>query len=345
MDNLTDLLTNIFVSGRTRPIETRPVKKEEKEQEPKHVSEKSSSSSEEDSTSSDSRSETSSSKSKSTTSENKNESESENSSDDSESDNESESESESEKTSDDDNENDNEDNNENDNEDDNDKKQVEKASVDNKVQEVKSEKNEPEPEPVSKTILKASDFYKKNLLLVNHESKKNLEILGDLLYKLSKMNNVSEIYDNSLHIFTFSENKKNFRDMLLENPYLYFTNFVIKTHLSNLKFDSSKRHIVIVDFDTISDMDKLPNLLRDNVQLIVLHNSYNHYVLDVYKLLGKNCLLINKKDRLKLLQKRFYSKIVKHLSELKETHYFDTINDENLDAKLLIIRNGQFRYS
>ena len=320
MDNLTDLLTNIFVSGKThkhvQQPKPKPIVEEESKDESKHESERESKRESEresevekvsddfsDSQASQSENvETSSASSSS--SETSESSESSNSSDSSES------------------------------------KEVKSQSS---VESVKvSEKQE---ELITKTVLKASDFYKKHLMIVNHEAKKNLDILSELLYKLSKMNSVGDIYENSLHIFTFSENKKNFRDMLLENPYLYFNDFVIKTNLSNLKFESSKRDIVVVDFDIISDIEKLSNLLKDNIQLIVLHNSYNHSVLDVYKLFGKNGILIHKKDRLKLLQKRFYAKIIKHLTTLREQHYLDMINDENLDVKLLIMRNGELKYS
>ncbi|MEY3400799.1 MAG: hypothetical protein RLZZ86_402, partial [Cyanobacteriota bacterium] len=71
----------------------------------------------------------------------------------------------------------------------------------------------------------------------------------------------------------------------------------------------------------------------DNAHVIVYYNSYSSDMLNVYKLLGENTLIINSKDRLKILQKRFYSKIVKHLVDINE--FFDIINDDNLDAKYL----------
>ena len=157
------------------------------------------------------------------------------------------------------------------------------------------------------------------------------------------MNSVSDIYDNSLHIFTFNEDKKNFRDMLLENPYLYFTNLSIKTSVSTrYKFESDKRHIVIVDFNVLSELDKLTSLRKDNVQLIVLYNTYNSSVYDIYKQLGEDSILINKKDRLKILQKTFYNKVVKHLAPFED--YINVINDEDLDVKNLVIKNGELRY-
>lgn len=197
---------------------------------------------------------------------------------------------------------------------------------------------------IRKLVLKASEFYKKNILVVNNDNAKNIEILSDLLFKLSKMNDVENLYDNSLHIYTFTENKKDFRDMLLENPYLYFNNLVIKSSLSFPKLESDKRHLFIIDYNVVADMEKLHKLMSyDNVHIIVYHNSYSSDVLSLYKLLGNSTLIINSKDRLKILQKRFYSKIIKHLVEIDD--FYDAINDDNVDAKYLIVKNNELRYS
>jgi hypothetical protein len=134
--------------------------------------------------------------------------------------------------------------------------------------------------------------------------------------------------------------------MLLENPYLYFNNLVIKTSLSVPKLESTKRHIFIIDYNMINDFEKLNKLLTSNLNLhvIVYHNTYTSSLVDIFKLLGKSTLFINHKDRLKILQKRFYSKIVKHLVGENE-QYFDDINDDNLDVKYLIIKDKELRYS
>jgi hypothetical protein len=96
----------------------------------------------------------------------------------------------------------------------------------------------------------------------------------------------------------------------------------------------------------INDFEKLNKLLTSNLNLhvIVYHNTYTSSLVDIFKLLGKSTLFINHKDRLKILQKRFYSKIVKHLVGENE-QYFDDINDDNLDVKYLIIKDKELRYS
>jgi hypothetical protein len=200
---------------------------------------------------------------------------------------------------------------------------------------------------IKKLVLKASEFYKKNMLIINNDNCKNIDILNDILFKMSKLNNVENIYDNSLHIFTFNENKKNFRDMLLENPYLYFNNLIIKNTLTLPELESDKRYIFIIDYSIKFDVEKLQKLInKDNVHIIIYNDDYSSNMVDVYKLLGDNALIINSKDRLKILQKRFYSKIVKHLvNNANINNFFDVINDDNLDVKYLMIKNNELRYS
>jgi hypothetical protein len=132
--------------------------------------------------------------------------------------------------------------------------------------------------------------------------------------------------------------------MLLENPYLYFNNLLIKTSLSLPSLESDKRHIFIIDYNLVSDLDKLNKLVsQPNIHLILLHNTYTSSLVDVLHVLGENTLIINSKDRLKILQKRFYSKIIKNIKVID--NYFDLINDDNLDVKYLIVKNNELRYS
>lgn len=200
---------------------------------------------------------------------------------------------------------------------------------------------------IKKLVLKASEFYNNNMMIINNDNSKNIDILNDLLFKLSKLNDIENIYDNSLHIFTFNENKKDFRDMLLENPYLYFNNLIIKNTLTLPQLDSNKRYLFIIDYSIKSDIEKLHKLVnKDNVHVIIYNDNYSSDIVDVYKLLGDNALIINSKDRLKILQKRFYSKIVKHLvDDSNADRFFDIINDDNLDVKYLMIKHNELRYS
>jgi len=201
-----------------------------------------------------------------------------------------------------------------------------------------------------KLILKASEFYKRNIFIINSDETSNVKILGELLEKLNNMKDVFEIYDKNMSIYTFTENKKNYKMILLENPYLNFE-FNFKNTLKNVKFIDTKKHIVIIDFNLISDLDKIldENLLEQNVHLIVLFNSYtlSPALIDLYKF-DKNALIINKKGTLKSIQKIFYSKVIKHIVKdqlLDKDTYTELITDEDLDVKNIIIKNGELRYN
>jgi hypothetical protein len=208
-------------------------------------------------------------------------------------------------------------------------------SEDSKEESVKSEVE------LKKIVLKAHEFYKRNILLVNDNNFSNIEILRDLLLKLNKM---SELYDSSVHIFTYKENKKDFRDMILQQPDLYFNDLVIKTQFSIPKLESNKRHIFIIDYSLIEN--KLEQLLEKNMNahIIIYHDNYSSELVKVYNLLGESTLLINKKDKLKILQSRFYSKLVKHLC------YFNSVDDylkvvrKDDNLKYLVIKNNELRY-
>ena len=178
--------------------------------------------------------------------------------------------------------------------------------------------------------------------------KYNLELLNDLLYKLSNMKNIKD-YDTNILVYTTSDNKKDFKQILLENPNMYFTNVNVKSKISSKDINEiSKRKIVIVDFDLYNDLDKLSKILDENIHLFVLYTDYSNYIIDIIKMIGNDSILIHKKDKLKLLQKRFY-KIIKNeinkgnINSLED--YLEVLNDENLDIKTLIIKGNELRYN
>ena len=163
--------------------------------------------------------------------------------------------------------------------------------------------------------------------------------------KLSKMN---DLYDSSVHIFTYKENKKEFRDIILQQPDLYFNDLIIKTQFSIPKLESDKRHILIIDYNLVED--KLEKLLDKNLnaQIFIFYDTYSSELVKVYNLLcadGKSTLLINKKDKLKSLQSRFYSKLVKHLcNEFNNVDDYLKFVRADDDLKYLIIKNNELRY-
>ena len=78
---------------------------------------------------------------------------------------------------------------------------------------------------------------------------------------------------------------------------------------------------------------------------MLLANTYTNFT-NLYKTLG-DLILINKKDRLKLLQKRFFNKVVKILvsQKIDADEYINVVNDENIDIKNIIVKNDCLRYN
>ena len=204
-----------------------------------------------------------------------------------------------------------------------------------------------------KLILKASEFYKRNIFIINSEEDNNLKILSDLLEKLNNMKDIFEIYDKKMTIYTFNEMKKNFKMMLLENPYLNF-DLSFKNVLKNItdkdieNKDNLKRHLVIIDFNLISDQDEILDkiLVNNNIHLIILFNNYNNDLINLYKI-DNNALIINKKDTLKPAQKRFFSKVIKNTikDNINKDSYIELITNEDLDVKNIIIKDNVLRYN
>jgi hypothetical protein len=219
------------------------------------------------------------------------------------------------------------------------------------MEEIEKEEMEKEEKGLRKYILKPSEFYKKNIMIINDNINDNISFLGDFLYKLSMMKDVTSIYDNDIHIIASLENKKLYKQMLLDNPYLYFTNFDVKQTLTKKKINeldsNSHRTIYIIDNEILKDKnDVLKTLLDKNIQIIIISNDDDKTSLDSYNLLGNNRLMIHKPNKLKLFQKKFYKNYIKKLCNIQTfDEYYDMINNENLDIKYIILKDTELRYN
>jgi flagellar biosynthesis GTPase FlhF len=216
-------------------------------------------------------------------------------------------------------------------------------------QETKSEKQQAVENigSVKKYILKPSEFYKKNISIVSDDVKSGIEILSDLLYKLSIMKDVDTIYDNRIQIVSDVKNKKLYKQMLLDNPYLYFTEFDVRQNLTKKKVsdldDLKKRTIYIFD-NGVAD-NYISEIVGKNLQVFVLCNEYDSGF-DTYEMLQPNRLLIYKPSKLKMVQKKFYNNYVKKLTDFdKFESYYQKVTDENLDIKYIILKNAEVRYN
>ena len=219
------------------------------------------------------------------------------------------------------------------------------------IEEKEREEKEMEEKGLKKYILKPSEFYKKNIMIINDNLNDNISFLGDFLYKLSMMKDLTSIYDNDIHIIASIENKKLYKQMLLDNPYLYFTNFDVKQTLTKKKINeldsNSHRTIYIIDNEILKDKnDVLKTLLYKNIQIIIISNDDDKTSLDSYNLLGNNRLMIHKPNKLKLFQKKFYKNYIKKICNIQTfDEYYDMINNENLDIKYIILKDKELRYN
>ena len=120
--------------------------------------------------------------------------------------------------------------------------------------------------------------------------------------------------------------------MLIEHPQLYFT---------NLNFNAKQKEgIFIVDFDYLTDIEKLSPFLSDDIYLIVLSSEYSSYIAGLYNLMNdfKPSTLVHMKDKTKVLQKKFYNKIVKNT--IVEEKTVDDYLDQIENTKLVIVKSG-----
>lgn len=189
------------------------------------------------------------------------------------------------------------------------------------------------------------EVYKKNCLFINEQRSNNIKSLSDMLQNLSKLYNINVTYKPEITIITSNENKQSFKVMQLDNPHIYFTDFVFTT---DIKFSDDRRHLVVVDLDALDDDDvgRLEELCdTPNVHLAVVYGSYDNQATQIFKLLGKGAILFHRKDRLKQPQQRFYNNILTKVTKLDKNDYFDLINDEHLNVSSFIIKDEELKYN
>jgi hypothetical protein len=212
---------------------------------------------------------------------------------------------------------------------------------------------EPAVVELKRYILKASEFYKKNIVICNSNIKECIETLSDMLYNLTLMKNIEETYNNTVYIITSVDNKKYYKRMWLNNPYLFFNDCVIKTRLTKRELDdickSEKRSMVIVDFDSFNNTSDIGACLFEQtkkVHLLFTVSDYTSRVVDLYEKLDKDKLFIYKRENYKSLQKKVYSKIISRLVEKPPSFddYFRSTNENIVGIRYIIMKNNELRY-
>ena len=193
---------------------------------------------------------------------------------------------------------------------------------------------------------------RKNIAIINTDVDDNFHILSDMFHSFSIMSNVQDVYHNTIHIVT-SENKRKFKKMFIDNPYMYFTDFNISNSLTAAKIKditrNDKRVIVVIDLDNMRDrFEKYSELLEANTQIILISSSYSDELIDAYKNLGDNKIVLHKKQKLKLLQKNFFNRLLRRVCQSVENMSFETyyqiMNEENFGLKYVIVLGSELRY-
>ena len=139
------------------------------------------------------------------------------------------------------------------------------------------------------------------------------------------------LFNSELNIFTDSERKPLFKKMLIDHPELSFT---------DLKFNSTEsKGMFIVDFDYILEVENITPFLSNDNYLIVLSSEYSSYIAGLYNIMNdfKPSVLVNQRDKTKVLQKKFYNKIIKNtvVSDLEFDDYIQQVGDT------IIVKSGE----
>jgi len=178
------------------------------------------------------------------------------------------------------------------------------------------------------TVVPVVALKERNVLIVNNSIEENMVSLVNILSSVD-----TATFENELNIITSSDKKPRFKKMLIEHPELYFI---------NLNFKSNKKEgVFIVDFDHLVDIEKLTPFLSDDIYLIVLSTEYSSYIAGLYNLMNdfKRSSIVHTKDRTKVLQKKFYTKIIKNtiVEDLSLDDYLQQIDQ----TSTVIVKSGR----
>jgi hypothetical protein len=141
-----------------------------------------------------------------------------------------------------------------------------------------------------------------------------------------------------------------FKKMLLDNPYLYFTNFYVKQKIqknahSIEELKEERKTIYIIDTEILSDIENLKHFINPKIHLILLTND-NNKIIDFYNLLGDKRILIHKQNKLKSMQRRFFKSVIKQINkDINFEDFYNEINNENIDVKYIILKENELRYN
>jgi hypothetical protein len=217
---------------------------------------------------------------------------------------------------------------------------------------VESTSEKPTRVDFKKCVIRASDMCRRHIILVNKELSESISVLSDIIHSFNLLRDVDTTFSSKLNIVSES-NRKSYKKMLLENPYLYFDNFNVQKQLSKQSLEemkgADKKSICI--FDEQSFLKLSPPWAQDahNVLIIVVCTEYS-MVRKIYNQLGSRVIVMHKRDKLKAMEKQFYTKIVKPLCEssfkdVQFEEYYSMITDEKYSLRNIIIKEDCLRFN
>ena len=146
-----------------------------------------------------------------------------------------------------------------------------------------------------------------------------------------------------------TDDKKEYKKILLEYPYLYFNNFHFNKSIPK-ENDEDLKTLYIIDYDYIKQNENLYNKIKkvikenDTIQFIFLTTEFN--VDDTIN--WKQTILFHDIDNLKSVQKLFYKRVIQNASittpEINDWDTYKQVLDDN-DVKCVVVTNNQLKFN
>ena len=177
-----------------------------------------------------------------------------------------------------------------------------------------------------------------------------------ILYNINKnsyIKNIEEIYNNNVKFVINPDNKKDYKKILLENPYSYFNKFSFSKSLGDKDNSNTLKQLYIIDYDYIQTDEEL---FKKTYKMVESRSILNQFIfisssinIDVKQddTLIKSSVILHNVELLRVLQKQFYKKIIKKCvtsPEVNSWNEFKTLLNVN-DIKTLIVNNGVLKYN
>jgi hypothetical protein len=186
---------------------------------------------------------------------------------------------------------------------------------------------------IKKCISKNKQFVNSNLLLMNKLLDTNLDMLNQILYDYSLMDDCKEKFEKCIYVISNNSNKFKFKKIFDENPYLHFTEIKIASKITQniiKEFkNSDKLNILILDgsLDLHIINDILYRTKNINLHILFLASNYSINLYKKLKKLNDSYVILHKNSKNIRDEKKFYKNILeKYSSNLDFKNYFSLDN-------------------